>query len=52
MAAPNSDQSSGEYDIVVVGSGIAGLMASGCLIKAGYRVVAVSYTHLTLPTKA
>ena len=38
MAAPNPDQSSGEYDIIVVGAGIAGLMASGYLIKAGYRV--------------
>ncbi|HBK73223.1 MAG TPA: hypothetical protein DDZ24_03315 [Planctomycetaceae bacterium] len=38
MAAPKTDQSPDEYDIVVVGAGIAGLMASGYLIKAGYRV--------------
>ena len=31
MAAPKTDQSAGEYDIVVVGAGIAGLMASGIL---------------------
>ena len=39
VAAPKIDQSSGEYDIVVVGAGIAGLMASRCLTEAGYRVI-------------
>ena len=39
MAVPKTDQSSGEYDIVVVGAGIAGLMASRWLTEAGYRVL-------------
>jgi predicted NAD/FAD-dependent oxidoreductase len=39
VAVPKTDQSSGEYDIIVVGAGIAGLMASRWLTEAGYRVI-------------
>ncbi|MBT6459840.1 MAG: FAD-dependent oxidoreductase [Planctomycetaceae bacterium] len=38
MAAPNPDESLYQYDIVVIGAGIAGLMASNYLSKAGYKV--------------
>ncbi len=39
MAVPKTDLSSGEYDTVVVGAGIAGLMASRYLTEVGYRVI-------------
>ena len=38
MANPKPDQVFHKYDIVVVGAGIAGLMASTYLSKAGYKV--------------
>ena len=38
MATAKTSQSSSEHDVVVVGAGIAGLMASSHLSKAGYRV--------------
>ena len=38
MAAPKTDQSPDEYDIVDVSAGIASLMASGYQIKDGYRI--------------
>jgi renalase len=38
VATPKTSQSSNEYDVVVVGAGIAGLMASSHLSKASYRV--------------
>ena len=41
MAAPNPDKSRYQYDIVVIGAGIAGLMASNYLSKAGYKVAVV-----------
>ena len=37
--------------VAVVGSGPAGLASAAQLNKAGHSVTAVSYTHLTLPTK-
>ena len=37
-------------DIVVIGAGYGGLVASALLAKEGHNVTAVSYTHLTLPT--
>ena len=42
-----------EADIIVVGSGFAGLAAAAEAKNANAgNVIAVSYTHLTLPTKA
>ena len=38
MATAKTSQSSREHDVVVIGAGIAGLMASSHLSKAGYRV--------------
>ena len=38
--------------VAIVGSGPAGLAAAQQLTRAGHGVTAVSYTHLTLPTKA
>ena len=38
MDTAKISQSSSEYDVVVVGAGIAGLMASKQLSEAGYRV--------------
>ena len=38
MVTPQTSQSSDAYDVVVVGAGIAGLMASRHLSKAGLRV--------------
>ena len=38
MATAKTSQFSREHDVVVVGAGIAGLMASSHLSKAGYRV--------------
>ena len=40
------------YDVIVVGAGAAGMMAAGTAARNGHRVLPVSYTHLTLPTKA
>ena len=39
-----------DYDAVVIGAGHNGLICATYLAKAGHRVLAVSYTHLTLPT--
>ena len=48
-------------DVVIIGAGVAGLEAAKTLhdkgisfvvVEANYRIGAVSYTHLTLPTKA
>ena len=38
--------------IAIIGTGIAGLSAAQALTDAGHTVQSVSYTHLTLPTKA
>ena len=48
------------YDVIVIGSGMGSLTAAALLSREGKKVLvlerhyvaAVSYTHLTLPTKA
>ena len=42
-----------EYDVVVIGAGGAGLRAAIEAARSGAKTaITVSYTHLTLPTKA
>ena len=41
-----------KFEIIVVGTGLAAGAAAAALGELGYKVKAVSYTHLTLPTKA
>ena len=38
------------YDLIVIGAGPAGLSAAIEAAKNGMKPIAVSYTHLTLPT--
>ena len=49
-AAGETKKDSGDT-VVVIGAGMAGLSAARRLVTNGYQVIAVSYTHLTLPTK-
>ena len=39
-------------DYVIVGAGSAGCAIAFRLTEAGHKVIAVTYTHQTLPTKA
>ena len=39
-------------DVVIVGGGIIGAATAYFMSLEGRKVKAVSYTHLTLPTKA
>ena len=44
--------SSTPIDLVILGSGMAGLATAQLAAANGLRTTAVSYTHLTLPTSA
>ena len=39
-------------EVIIVGGGVAGIQTALRLADRGIRPTTVSYTHLTLPTKA